>query len=112
MHADTGEWGNTLIQVNAAPVIRAARYLETQGDGTSKKIKMDDPIAASKAHEGWDASAANNACVTAWRVRLQKLGKAALDASEELTKSMDDYISTDGSVRDDMSKGASWLRGA
>ena len=101
-----------MIAVDPEPVKRAATSLSSQQDGGRRKVTLDDPVAAAAKHSGWQASTANVSCVKAWRDRLHELGNAARSAAEELTASMDSYISTDGSVAKEMTTYASWLRNA
>lgn len=101
-----------MIEIDPKPITRAATNLETQQAGSAKKIKMDDPLAASKAHPTWEATLANDPCVAAWRTRLHDLGESARKAAAELNKSMDNYVMTDATVADGLAKSSRWLRGA
>jgi hypothetical protein len=98
-----------LIELTPDPVIRAARSLSDQQSGSHSKIKLDDAQAAGTPHPGWAASAANGPCVQAWRQHLHSLGKTAAEAADALTRTMDDYVSTNESVADQMRSDAAWL---
>ncbi|MGW3977183.1 hypothetical protein [Streptomyces mirabilis] len=95
-----------------APIRAKASNLRTAHGDAREKSKLDDAEAVGKAHAGWDAGAASNDCVSAWQKRLRELSDLVEDATDALTKGMDQQISDDGSVAAQLRKSADWLEDA
>ncbi|MBC2878894.1 MULTISPECIES: hypothetical protein [Streptomyces] len=96
---------------DARPRSVAAEFhtASSEGKGTAK---LDDPVAAAKAHGGWTASAASDDCVAEWSKHLHELGKSARAAAGSITKAMDEYAGTDRSIEAGLRQGAAALEGA
>ncbi|TVL91737.1 hypothetical protein [Streptomyces sp. SAJ15] len=88
----------------------AAFHLASQ-EGRNK-TKLDDPVTAGETHADWAVAEPNEACVSAWRGRLHKLGEQARLAASTITDAMDDYVDTDTSFGAELRKDADWLEGA
>ncbi|MDI5963459.1 hypothetical protein POF50_008210 [Streptomyces sp. SL13] len=80
--------------------------------GTAHREQMTNAAAAGRAHPGFASGAASDACVQAWQSCLHTLGEQTDTAAAELTRAMDDFVSTDGDVVDGMRRQATWLEGA
>ncbi|WP_217568127.1 hypothetical protein [Streptomyces sp. GbtcB7] len=95
-----------------APIRAKASNLRTAHRDAREKSKLEDAEAVGKTHAGWDAGAASNASVSAWQKRLRELSDLVEDATDALTKGMDQQISDDGSIAAQLRKSADWLEDA
>lgn len=89
-----------------------ATEFHTASSNGKATAKLDDPIAAGNAHDGWAVSAVNNECVTAWSDHLHALGRTARAAAGAVTAAMDEYTGTDRSIAAGLRSGAGALEDA
>ncbi|MFE0455446.1 hypothetical protein ACFW2D_30095 [Streptomyces sp. NPDC058914] len=94
------------------PIRGKATDLRVAHGDAREKSKLHDAEAVGKTHAGWDAGVASNDCVDAWQKRLHELSDLVEDATDALTKAMDQQISDDGSVGAQLRRSANWLEDA
>lgn len=100
------------LGLTAGPLRGKATDLRVAHGDAREKTKLHDAETVGKTHAGWDAGAASNDCVDAWQKRLHELSDLVEDATDALTKAMDQQISDDGSVAAQLRSSASWLEDA
>ncbi|MEL3948055.1 hypothetical protein [Streptomyces sp. LNU-CPARS28] len=104
--------GTPDLGLKDAPVRKKASDFRTVKSGARDKSKLNDCEAVGRTHADWEAGGASNDCVGAWQRHLHKLGDQVEDATQALTKAMDQQISEDGSVAARLRAAGSWLEKA
>ncbi|MFC4080731.1 hypothetical protein [Amycolatopsis samaneae] len=100
------------INADLDPAAAAAIRFQRDHPAGGKKAKLEDALGAGAAHPGWAASSMNATCVYNWEVRLRQLGRAAEEAADGVTKSMDIYLTADTTAAGELRRNAQWLEGA